>query len=78
MKRILYILIGLFGCVFLSTAQNYYFVMLHDKANSPFSLSQPQAFLSERAIARRIKHNCPIDSMDLPINAESISSDKIL
>ena len=73
MKRILYILIGLFGCVLLSTAQNYYFVTLHDKANSPFSLSQPQAFLSERAIARRIKHNCPIDSMDLPINAEYVN-----
>lgn len=73
MKRLFYILIGLFGCVLSSAAQNYYFVTLRDKANSPYSLSQPQEFLSERAIERRIKHNCPIDSMDLPINGDYVN-----
>ena len=74
MKRVFYILFCFWGCVFSITAQNYYFVMLHDKANSPFSLSQPQEFLSERAIARRMKHNCPIDSMDFPVNTEYVKA----
>lgn len=76
MKKIAYSLIFLFCCAFASATQDYYFVKLRDKANSTYHLSQPQDFLSERAISRRIKHNCPIDSMDLPVNSVYIDSIK--
>ena len=76
MKKNGFILIFLFCCAFVSATQNYYFVTLHDKANSSYSLSQPETFFSERAIARRIKHNCPVDSMDLPLNSNYVDSIK--
>ena len=72
MKNYIYSLIFLFCCAIPSVAQNYYFVKLHDKANSSYSFSHPEDFLSDRAIARRIKHNCPIDSMDLPIKSNYV------
>ncbi|MCQ2344938.1 MAG: S8 family serine peptidase [Paludibacteraceae bacterium] len=63
---------------FLSSvvAQQYramYFVFLHDKANTPYSLAAPQDFLSQRAIDRRERLNIPIDSADIPINRAYVS-----
>ncbi|MCX7696599.1 MAG: S8 family serine peptidase [Bacteroidales bacterium] len=45
----------------------YYRVVFKDKNNTPYSLSHPEQFLSQRAIARRQKFNIPIDHRDLPI-----------
>lgn len=39
-----------------------------DKNNSPYSISTPSAFLSEKAIERRTKYHIAIDSTDLPVN----------
>ena len=39
-----------------------------DKQNSPYSLSRPHEFLSERAIERRQKQNIPLDFYDLPVS----------
>ena len=48
---------------------NYYFyVQLKNKNNSPYSLSNPSAYLSTRAIARRTTFGIPADSTDLPVN----------
>lgn len=44
-----------------------YRVSLKDKAATTYSLKQPEAFLSEKAIARRAKQHLPIDSTDLPV-----------
>ena len=44
-----------------------YRIGLRDKAATTYSLSHPEAFLSEKAIARRQKQNLPIDSTDLPV-----------
>lgn len=44
-----------------------YRISLKDKAATTYSLSNPEAFLSEKAIARRQKQNLPIDSTDLPV-----------
>ncbi|MFW6309474.1 MAG: S8 family serine peptidase [Prolixibacteraceae bacterium] len=44
-----------------------------DKNNSPYSLSQPEEYLSERAIQRRIKQRIPMDSLDLPVNSTYIN-----
>lgn len=44
-----------------------YRISLKDKAATTYSLAHPEAFLSEKAIARRQKQNLPIDSTDLPV-----------
>jgi serine protease AprX len=54
-------------------AQNYYWVGFFNKANSPWSLSEPEAYLSARALERREKQKIAIDSLDLPVNPFYIS-----
>ena len=44
-----------------------YRINLKNKAATTYSLSQPEKFLSAKAIARRQKQNLPIDSTDLPV-----------
>jgi len=52
-----------------SATTNYYFyVQFANKNKSPYSLSNPAAFLSERAIARRATFLITCDSTDLPIS----------
>ena len=54
--------------------QNFYWVAFTDKKGTEYSLSSPEAYLSERAIQRRIQQNIPIDSLDLPVNKTYIDS----
>ncbi|MDD4144267.1 MAG: S8 family serine peptidase [Prolixibacteraceae bacterium] len=49
-------------------AQLYYRVAFSDKKNTPWRLSDPNAYLSERALIRREKQNILIDSLDLPVD----------
>lgn len=55
-----------------TVAQNYYWVAFSDKNNSPWSLSFPEEYLSEKAIQRREKQNITIDLFDLPVNPSYI------
>ncbi len=50
------------------TTSYYFYVQFTDKNNSPYSLSKPSDFLSERAIARRASFGLVCDSTDLPVN----------
>jgi len=61
-------LLGL--CIASAQAQSVprYLVYFKDKANTPFSVQKPEAFLTERAITRRQRHNIPITSADFPVN----------
>ncbi len=52
--------------------QSYYWVGFTDKNNSPWSLSNPAEYLSQRAIERRENQNIAIDSLDLPVNPSYI------
>lgn len=48
---------------------DYEFVVyFKDKANSTFSITKPEEFLSQKAIDRRAKFNIPITNQDLPVN----------
>ncbi|HPE40014.1 MAG TPA: S8 family peptidase [Bacteroidales bacterium] len=69
MKRFLLVL-ALFGLGFTLFAQNptCYRVYLNNKNNSTFSVDNPEAFLSPRAIAKRAQYNIPITTQDLPVN----------
>lgn len=49
-------------------------VELTDKKQTPFSLSNPDAFLSQRAIERRQSMGIAIDSSDLPVDPAYIDS----
>ena len=53
----------------ISAQTNYYFyVQLKNKNNSPYTLSNPSAYLSQRAVERRSTFRIATDSTDLPVN----------
>lgn len=59
--------------VFAQNYPNRYVAFLSDKNNSPWSLSNPSEFLSERAVERRIRYGIAVDQLDLPVNPAYIS-----
>ncbi len=71
MKKIsLFILALLFiAPTFAQTFNNKYFVAFTDKDSSEYNLSNPEEFLSERAIERRARHNIPYRYNDLPVSS---------
>jgi len=44
-----------------------YIIKFKSKNGTPYTFSNPQAYLSQRAIDRRTKYNISIDSTDLPV-----------
>jgi hypothetical protein len=55
-------------------APNKYWVKFTDKNESPFSIENPSAFLSERALERRAAHGISIEENDLPVNPQYIQA----
>lgn len=53
---------------------NKYFVKFTDKDNSPYSLDNPEEYLSQRAIERRERYDIPIDMYDIPVNPQYIEA----
>ncbi len=45
----------------------YYFASFKDKANNNYQLTNPSAFLSQRALDRRTHQSIALDSLDLPV-----------
>ncbi len=45
-----------------------YRIELTDKGNPEYSIEQPEAFLSARAVERRQRQGIPVDTIDLPID----------
>ena len=78
MRQLHYTLISsiLLLLVFLTEAQaqSYYWIGFRDKANSTYSVSQPEKFLSARSIQRRIRQNIAIHESDLPVSQSYIAS----
>ena len=60
------------------TAPDRYWVQFTDKTNSPYSINNPEAFLSQRAIERRTKRGISIVQNDLPVNPHYIDSVRAL
>src|SRR6188472_710865 len=74
MKKLIIVLIG--SCLFFAETRaqfTRYIIKLRDKGGSPFSLSTPTAYLSQRAIDRRTRYGITIDSTDLPITPSYIT-----
>ena len=56
-----------------SAEKNYKFrVNLKDKVGTAYTVDNPQAFLSERALERRNRQNLPIDETDLPVSQQYV------
>ncbi len=60
--------------VYAQTAPGKYWIKFTDKNNSPYSLSQPLEFLSQKTIDRRIRNGVALDSTDLPVNQNYIDA----
>ena len=60
------------GFAFAATAQSptCYRIYLSDKNNTPYSIDNPSAYLSQRAIDKRTRFNIPITEQDLPVNPQ--------
>ncbi len=53
---------------------DWYWISFRSKPAGSYSLNQPQAFLSARSIARRVRQGIPLDSSDLPVYQPYIDS----
>ncbi len=53
-----------------------YRISLSDKNNNPYSIQNPSAFLSQRAIDKRVRFNIPVTEQDLPINPQYVQQIK--
>ncbi|MBL7950163.1 MAG: S8 family serine peptidase [Flavobacteriales bacterium] len=56
------------------TAPDTYWVQFTDKEGTPFSLAEPEAFLSPRAIARREAQHISYDEKDLPVDPAYVAA----
>lgn len=71
--KILVTYILLFSTLSLFAQQKDYFILLKDKSSSSFSLNEPKAFLTEKAISRRSKQNINLTIQDLPVSEQYIT-----
>lgn len=73
-KLILLVLVSLVTGIKVSGQTYMYLVKFSDRLNSTYSISNPNQFLSQKAINRRFKQGIPIKSSDLPPNSHYIDS----
>ncbi len=73
-KKLLWLCFVLFVTQSAQSQLNRYIIRFKHKGNSPFSISNPQAYLSAKAITRRTNYNISIDSTDLPVTPRFIDS----
>src|SRR4030095_5296724 len=73
MKKIILLLIVSVAIFTSSQAQTRFVVKLKNKGGASFTLSNPLAYLSQRAIDRRLRYSIPIDSTDLPVTPSYIN-----
>jgi hypothetical protein len=59
-------------CAEVFAQANRYMVFFKDKNGSPYNISEPIAFLSQKAITRRIQQGITVEQEDIPVNATYI------
>ncbi len=57
----------------LSFGQDRYMIFFTDKFDTPFTIDNPEEYLSTRSIERRAAQNIAVDETDLPVNTSYIS-----
>ena len=55
-------------------ASNIYWVQFTDKNNSPYSIDNPESYLSPRALQRRANLGIAIDPYDIPVNPQYLQA----
>lgn len=79
MRKIWFLFLILAG--YTTMAQNTptcYRISLSDKNNSPYSISNPSVFLSQRALDKRARFNIAITEQDFPVNPQYIQQIKAI
>lgn len=77
MYRLVFLLIVcLWGSIAFSSEGYMFRLYLKDKGTSEYEVSNPEEFLSERALERRDKQQIKIDSTDLPISLKYLEEIK--
>lgn len=71
--KILFFLL-LYSATYAQVAENCYRIYLTDKNNNEYNINNPEEFLSEKAIARRITYNIDIELNDLPVSKYYLDS----
>ena len=76
MKRLSLLLLAIVaGCYAQAQiATNIYWVQFTDKNNSPYSINNPEAYLSSRALERRARLGIEIDEYDIPVNPQYLQA----
>lgn len=72
-KFVLYFLLALLVSDESSAQFSRYIVKLKNKGNNPYTLSNPTAYLSLRAITRRLRYGIALDSTDLPVTPSYVT-----
>ena len=74
---LIFVLLSLLPATILTaqnTAPNSYWVQLKDKKGTPYLISKPEDFLSQRSIDRRKRQHISIDETDLPVSSVYLDS----
>lgn len=74
MNKLLVVLFITIGNFHLLAQDNRYVIFFTDKENSKYSIDNPEAFLSARAIERRQDQNVDITIDDLPVNKQYVEN----
>ena len=76
MRKLSFLLMFLAATMFAQAqvATNIYWVQFTDKEGSPYSIDNPEAYLSPRALQRRANLNITIDEYDLPVNPQYLQA----
>lgn len=73
-NAVLFCFFGCFSMAVAQTAPGKYWIQFTDKNNSPFSVSAPEEFLSQRAIDRRTRMGISVIENDIPVNENYMDS----
>jgi len=75
MQKILVLITAVFlsSIAFAQVAPDKYWVKFTDKTNTPYSIDNPEEFLSQKAINRRNAQGIPIVNNDLPVDPAYIA-----
>ncbi|MDA3868050.1 MAG: S8 family serine peptidase [Salinivirgaceae bacterium] len=68
-------LIVLFSQIaFAQVAPDQYVIFFNTKEGTPYSIDEPENFLTQRAIERRTRFSIPVNETDLPVNPAFVDS----
>ena len=76
MKKLAFLLLVLAVSVIAEAqiATDIYWVQFTDKNNSPYSIDNPEVYLSSRALQRRANLGIAIDEYDIPVNPQYLQA----